>query len=421
MEEEWNVMEDLQCLFTEDMRAEPRFGILDLFLDSTDSEGRTNRVIAAATKKKRIRTKVAPEKTAQAKRKREIIDLIHQITVLENQLIEKGRTVPARQGMSTWENAAREEFFAKAKALQENAQLKRDVSEQTAFIKQITQLLRTRAPKAFRSLDLSGYAWQLCRLPAHVSERISAINSIAHRQFTRLEGAFINAGLYARSSDLLRKKKFPQPDGKVTIEFAYNVKLAAPCHVIGAVVWKILPDKELSPWPSDGDETIEMVDPFTMYRTYSRPRDGKRAAIHANMVFKYFAEAERQVIVWRSILDDELLPEIRDGHVHDETGWIDIRPLSPESCQLTLLLQSSAFSDLVDSTLETAITIFEKVSFSEPPFQYGKFPKLPPKSEQVILATSLVKQTIIRRGLRLELMFETGINNVVKSYRAGLV
>ncbi|KAH9067246.1 hypothetical protein Ae201684P_021409 [Aphanomyces euteiches] len=236
MEEEWNVMEDLQCLFTEDMRAEPRFGILDLFLDSTDSEGRTNRVIAAATKKKRIRTKVAPEKTAQAKRKREIIDLIHQITVLENQLIEKGRTVPARQGMSTWENAAREEFFAQAKALQKNAQLKRDVSEQTAFIKQITQLLRTRAPKAFRSLDLSGYAWQLCRLPAH-----------------------------------------------------------------------------------------------------------------------------------------------------------------------------------------TAITIFEKVSFSEPPFQYGKFPKLPPKSEQVILATSLVKQTIIRRGLRLELMFETGINNVVKSYRAGLV
>ncbi|CAK4083713.1 unnamed protein product [Aphanomyces euteiches] len=399
-------MEDLQCLFTEDMRAEPRFGILDLFLDSTDSEGRTNRVIAAATKKKRIRTKVAPEKTAQAKRKREIIDLIHQITVLENQLIEKGRTVPARQGMSTWENAAREEFFAQAKALQKNAQLKRDVSEQTAFIKQITQLLRTRAPKAFRSLDLSGYAWQLCRLPAHVSERISAINSIAHRQFTRLEGAFINAGLYARSSDLLRKKKFPQPDGKVTIEFAYNVKLAAPCHVIGAVVWKILSDKELSPWPSDGDETIEMVDPFTMYRTYSRPRDGKRAAIHANMVFKYFAEAERQVIVWRSILDDELLPEIRDGHVHDEPAG---------------LIFVHSFSDLVDSTLETAITIFEKVSFSEPPFQYGKFPKLPPKSEQVILATSLVKQTIIRRGLRLELMFETGINNVVKSYRAGLV
>ncbi|KAF0735924.1 hypothetical protein Ae201684_007708 [Aphanomyces euteiches] len=408
MEEEWNVMEDLQCLFTEDMRAEPRFGILDLFLDSTDSEGRTNRVIAAATKKKRIRTKVAPEKTAQAKRKREIIDLIHQITVLENQLIEKGRTVPARQGMSTWENAAREEFFAQAKALQKNAQLKRDVSEQTAFIKQITQLLRTRAPKAFRSLDLSGYAWQLCRLPAHVSERISAINSIAHRQFTRLEGAFINAGLYARSSDLLRKKKFPQPDGKVTIEFAYNVKLAAPCHVIGAVVWKILSDKELSPWPSDGDETIEMVDPFTMYRTYSRPRDGKRAAIHANMVFKYFAEAERQVIVWRSILDDELLPEIRDGHVHDEpAGLIFVHCLQ----NLVNLLCSC----------KTAITIFEKVSFSEPPFQYGKFPKLPPKSEQVILATSLVKQTIIRRGLRLELMFETGINNVVKSYRAGLV
>ncbi|KAG9407528.1 hypothetical protein AC1031_002242 [Aphanomyces cochlioides] len=104
----------------------------------------------------------------------------------------------------------------------------------------------------------------------------------------------------------------------------------------------------------------------------------------------------------RSILDDELLPEIRDGHIHDETGC-------------------SAFSDLVDSTLETAITIFEKVSFSEPPFEYGKFPKLPPKYEQVMLATSLVKQTIIRRGQRLELMFETGINNVVKSYQAGLV
>ncbi|KAH9113065.1 hypothetical protein AeMF1_012690 [Aphanomyces euteiches] len=423
MDEEWNVMEDLRFLFSKDATAQSCTGNREPFLDTTHSEGAVCQLKADVKKKKRIRAKVAPEKTSHAKQKREMMALMHQIAELENQLIEKRRIGPSRHGVSPWERAAREEFYARTKALQENAKLKLGVDEQAVFIDQMAQFLRRKAPTTMSCLNLSGYCWQMYRLPSRLSERIPAMHSIANRQFSRLEGAFINAGLYSRPSDLLRMKKCPQTDGKIIIEYAYHVKLGAPFRMIGAAVWKVLTNKYMTPWTCDGVETVEAVDPFTMYRTYSRASNCNAAAIHANLVFKYFVEAEREVIVWRSVLDDELFPNMRNGHVHEETGWMQISPVGPDACRLTLLVQYTAFSDLIGAassaheTLKSAITLFEQLSFSEPTFEQGTFPTTPQTREEDMASLSFVKQTILRRGQRLEWMIETNINNVVKSYQ----
>ncbi|CAK4682290.1 unnamed protein product [Aphanomyces euteiches] len=365
MDEEWNVMEDLRFLFSKDATAQSCTGNREPFLDTTHSEGAVCQLKADVKKKKRIRAKVAPEKTSHAKQKREMMALMHQIAELENQLIEKRRIGPSRHGVSPWEGAAREEFYARTKALQENAKLKLGVDEQAVFIDQMAQFLRRKAPTT----------------------------------------------------------KCPQTDGKIIIEYAYHVKLGAPFRMIGAAVWKVLTNKYMTPWTCDGVETVEAVDPFTMYRTYSRASNCNAAAIHANLVFKYFVEAEREVIVWRSVLDDELFPNMRNGHVHEETGWMQISPVGPDACRLTLLVQYTAFSDLIGAvssaheTLKSAITLFEQLSFSEPTFEQGTFPTTPQTREEDMASLSFVKQTILRRGQRLEWMIETNINNVVKSYQ----
>ncbi|CAK4083710.1 unnamed protein product [Aphanomyces euteiches] len=146
MNEPWNVMEDLQCLFTNEAPAKARAGMRNLILDTTDTQGLTGQLKADVKKKKRIRTKVSPDKTSYSKQKREMIDLVHQVAQLENQLAEKRCKYPVRRGISPWEKLAREQFYAKAKALQENTKLKLDVSEQSAFIEQIVQFLRRKAP-----------------------------------------------------------------------------------------------------------------------------------------------------------------------------------------------------------------------------------------------------------------------------------
>ncbi|CAK4083709.1 unnamed protein product [Aphanomyces euteiches] len=218
-------------------------------------------------------------------------------------------------------------------------------------------------------------------------------------------------------------KNIPDPDGKIIVEYAYHVKLRAPFLAIGAAVWKVLTNNLMKPCACDGVQTMHTIDPFTMYRTYSRPGNSSAAALHANIVLKHFVEAEREVIVWRSIVDDELHPNMRDEYVHDETGWMQISPVSPETCRFTLLVQYTAYSDFLDpqtsvhETLKSAITLFEESTLSESSFDQGTFPRTPETCEEDMLDLTFVKQTILRRGKRLEWMIENVINNVVKSYQ----
>ncbi|KAG9407521.1 hypothetical protein AC1031_002235 [Aphanomyces cochlioides] len=64
-------------------------------------------------------------------------------------------------------------------------------------------------------------------------------------------------------------------------------------------------------------KTFEIVDLHTIYRAF-RVID-RNVAAHVNTIYKRCID--REVIVWRSVLDDVLVPCMADGNVIDKWGW----------------------------------------------------------------------------------------------------
>ncbi|KAF0684273.1 Aste57867_23737 [Aphanomyces stellatus] len=135
-------------------------------------------------------------------------------------------------------------------------------------------------------------------------------------------------------------------------ERVYHVTLAAPFRRVGAAAWAVFNGEYQMPLPDGAGETFEALDGGAIYGALVVTRGTVSA--HSNFVFKSYVEAERDVIVWRWVLDDALVPRMTQGKVQNEWGWLVVAPIAETSCRLTLLVHlvpESAFEGR-ESTLE---------------------------------------------------------------------
>ncbi|CAK4131855.1 unnamed protein product [Aphanomyces euteiches] len=161
--------------------------------------------------------------------------------------------------------------------------------------------------------------WKAYKLAAQASLRTAAIHAIADRQYALLDTVFIKSGLFENSEEVIREELMNQTSGSVLFERVYHVPLAAPFRLIGAAVWGVFNGEHPMTLPEGAEESLEIIDPYTVYRAYRNV--DKTAAAYANMIYKYYVEADREVCVWRSVLKDELMPHMTQGTVHDQWGW----------------------------------------------------------------------------------------------------
>ncbi|CAK4083707.1 unnamed protein product [Aphanomyces euteiches] len=435
--EEWDVLRDLHFLFANDEKLHDQLVYMcDLLSNSggdespgrNDEEETTNESKPKAQsdkKKRRSRAKIPHENTSYARQKREIDELRLQVDLLREDLQEARRNAVKDNISSEWEQIAREQFFEQNKAIQENEKLRTAVHQHATFIDDMTKILNKK-PRLTPVNDSSSDAWQLYKLAAHASLRSAAIHAIADRQYSRMKSKFVQVGLYKCTEDILRANWTPQPDGNVLVEYAYHVSLAAPLHLIGEAVWKVFSsDGMYMDLPPDSVETLETLDKFTLYRTFQRVRTEDGLTVHSNIVYKRFIENQRQVLVWRSVLEDELLPHMSRGSVHDETGWIQLTPISQSSCRITLLLHVIADPvhdfkpSSVDEHLESSRVILENFSFLQQPDEPGMFPGAPIKSNLRPNEMSFAKQTFVPRAKKMELSLHQAIKQVVQDYKEG--
>ncbi|KAF0684274.1 Aste57867_23738 [Aphanomyces stellatus] len=438
----WDVVRDLHFLFaTDDELHDELAYVCDLFSDSTSDttpmandassekdaaddaetppvreEASTNGPPAVPTTKRRVRVRKPTKNTSRARQQEEMKTLRAQVDALKDQL-DEAKKHPSVD-MSVWERAARDQLYAKSKAMQENEQLRAAVVEQATFIDDMTRLLRKK-PRLTLQMDPQSEAWLSYKLAAQASLRVAAIHAIADRQYRHQETEFIKAGLFHRADDVIRADALPQPNGKVIVQYVYHVTLAAPCRLVGAAVWKVLRGEHAMTLPDGAHETVEELDACTIYRQFTRVCAHEQVlSAHSNLIFKYYVEAERELFVWQSVLDDALVPHMTHGSVHQESGWIQVAPLEDTStCRLTLLLNIVADplhekgTGTVDELLEVSAAIFEKLSFREPPDAPGLFPGTPAKvNVDEERSMSFAKRTFVQRGKALELALKDAIN-----------
>ncbi|CAK4761849.1 unnamed protein product, partial [Aphanomyces euteiches] len=268
--------------------------------------------------------------------------------------------------MSAWERVAQEQKVAKSRALKENEELRAATHEYITFIDEMTRVFHK---KRRLTLDITSEAWQEYKLAAQASLRVAAIHAIAERQYSRLDTAFIRAGVIDREDDLIRGIPIPQPDGRVVVERVYHLKVNAPFRTIMASIWRALNSDRGMHLPEGAVETIESIDPTTVYW---------------NLLFK-----------------------------------LVVTPIDLTTSRLTLVLNIVAEQNhdgrllTTEELVDVSATIVDKFSFAHPPEVPGTFPSAPPKTDAEDTDLPFVKRTFVERGKQLEALIKRAVDEAI--------
>ncbi|KAF0688799.1 Aste57867_19620 [Aphanomyces stellatus] len=246
----------------------------------------------------------------------------------ESSLGSRNRGTP-----SPWEVAARDELLERNRAIAENKHLKDALADQATFVEQMQRLFNKKPRLAAASPDPASDEWQGYKLAAQLSLRVAAIHAIADRQYRRLQHAFIQAKLF-HSIDAHRVSATPriQADGTTLLEFKgqYTMDLAFP--LVGRACWRAI--RNYKPVVADAVYGTDEIDDHTVYQTFTTHVRGKH--MHSNMIRKYYPEATRDVVVWRTVLEDALVPHMTRGAVNNKWGWLVAAPLPEDRSKSSL-------------------------------------------------------------------------------------
>ncbi|KAF0694505.1 Aste57867_14621 [Aphanomyces stellatus] len=346
----WDVMEDLQFLIaTDDHLQDELTHVCELLGPSPDEQS-----AASSTSSPGKNRRVPPPRDYH--HRAELQHLRREVELLKAELVV-AKAKAAQFDMSAWEKAARRERVEKSRSLQENEELRAAVDERESFIQHMKRTI-SRKPRwsvrrrpssidcilttilMLQSLpDASIDAWQSYKLAAQHSLRVAAIHAIADRQYRRQPNAFIQAGIFDLDDDLFRATQMTPPGShQVILQVINHVNFAAPVRTVSSACWRTFSGGHGLPLPEDSDETIETIDDHTVYERFWHTQGGVTG--HSNNIRKYYPEADRDVIVWRTVLEDALVPHMSKGAVDDTWGWLVVAPLPGDStkCRMTCLI-----------------------------------------------------------------------------------
>ncbi|ETV78527.1 hypothetical protein H257_08040 [Aphanomyces astaci] len=326
----WDVMQDLQFLIDDPTQ----YNELSVMCGGTpnDAESRDRSSIPPAAKRRRP--------LRDYHHRAELSRLREQVEDLKSDLA-RAKASSSAMHMPLWEKAARRERVEKNRSIQDNSDLRAAVHERAAFIQHMQRTL-CRKPRWMALPNATVDAWQSYKLAAQPSLRTASIHAIADRQFRRQPHAFIQAGILDRTDDLFRAEPVTLPD-HVMLQVINHVNFPAPASAVSAACWRTFrggKHRSALPLPENSTETIEEVDAHTIYERFCHIQGDITG--HSNNIRKLFKDDDgRDVIVWRTVLDDALVPHMSRDAVDDTWGWLVVAPHPQDQtkCRMTCLVQ----------------------------------------------------------------------------------
>ncbi|RHX99461.1 hypothetical protein DYB36_006449 [Aphanomyces astaci] len=342
-DEAWNIMEDLEFLIATDNDLHDEFSHVCELLDdsfpiddilpssSSSSELITEAIVSDSTSKDAtspLSTATAgspqeqtlllvPQHPHRRKRvnhqKEEIRFLQKQVVALQAKLVHDKKCAASAFNMTAWEAAARHERVEKRRAIIENQHLYASVAEGSMFIQHMQSMMRKK-PRWTTSLAEAGGVddWQQYKLAAQANLRAAAIHAIADRQFRRQTNAFILAQVVGQTHDLFRATPKTLASGQVVLEVVNHTTLKLPYRIAMNAVWRTF----------RGDLGPMLLDEACSERFSQRRSGADSSVLFTNTILKLYQEHDRDVLVFRSVLEDELEPHMTRRSVDDMAGWL---------------------------------------------------------------------------------------------------
>ncbi|ETW05267.1 hypothetical protein, variant 1 [Aphanomyces invadans] len=333
----WNIMEDLQFLIATDEELQDDLvhvcNLLDSDPSTDDHHGTKPSTEAPTVRRRKRRVRVDNYKM-------EVTMLRAQVDTLKAQLDHLKLTNPTMD-MSAWKLAARRERMEAMRCQVENNELRAAVDERESLLEHMKRLLNKK-PRWNLSESSWDEEWSSYKLAAQTSLRVAAIHAIADRQFRRQNGAFIAAGLVDVTDDVIQATLVMLPTHGAALQAVQVAAFDASWQTVTAAVWAVVTKYRGFTAPDHASVVVEHVDEWTLYDRFNLPcSDGGVDGHHSNNIRKLFQEESRSVLVWRTVLEDVLVPHMSKGAVDDSWGWIEAvpHPLDSAKCQLKCLLQ----------------------------------------------------------------------------------
>ncbi|KAH9188478.1 hypothetical protein AeNC1_009546, partial [Aphanomyces euteiches] len=180
-----------------------------------------------------------PRTTFEVFQREELQRLRAEVDTLKDKLRSLDTPSKSQEEMSFWERMAHDEKLEKTKSFHENVALREVVDHQATFIDQMKKVF-LKTPRLMHHHDVHSAEWQAYRLTAAASLRQAAIHAIADRQFSRMNHAFLRAGLLDRTKDFTKAELKFEANGSVVYQLATHVKVPAPRDVIAPTVWDVV-------------------------------------------------------------------------------------------------------------------------------------------------------------------------------------
>ncbi|CAK4670301.1 hypothetical protein LEN26_001464 [Aphanomyces euteiches] len=344
---------------------------------------------------------------SRERQKREIKRLRHEVDALSADIASRHQARTTRV-MSEWEQVARDELQAANDARREQQELLGQVQDNATFIDDMVQVLRKK-PRLIAT-DVQSDAWRQCKLAAQASLRVAAIHAIADREYSRMQSAFVRAGILDRWEDLVRTTPIVQPvSQKLLLEYATVLTLPAPFNWVGPAVWKVFRGDYDKALRANAQEIWERLDEHTAYSAFQAVEGD--ASAHSNFVAKHYAEPTREVVVWRSVLQDELMPRMATGTVHDEWGSLVVLKVDEHTCCIKSLMYIAAGEAIPSERVQAPIEVTENCRDTLDMMQMPLVDK-----EEVPFAL----KTFYERGRELEIALKAAVEEVIAKYQTML-
>ncbi|KAF0694511.1 Aste57867_14627 [Aphanomyces stellatus] len=424
----WDVARDLPFLIASDVELQTELTELCHLMDETSSSSATT-----DKPKRRRKPSAAPvgaRNQHQARVRQDILDLREEVERLVKELDdtkEKSLLQTSSTVASPWQNMARMQECHASKALRENRRLRAAVDEQGSFIDKMAKLMRKK-PR----LDAVNEAtWCDYKLAAQQSLREIGIRAIADRQYRRKDTVMLNAGLVGRQENFCSVGRLHSSDASVVVfQVRSHIKLAAPCEIVSRAIWQVNCGDMPLPMSTGASVSIERLDECTMYEQFAETH-ANGIISHANTVRKlYMEEDAAHVIVWRSVLEDALVPHMSKGAVEDESGWVVVTPIDDESCWQSFVvhvrIDPSTFptppsiSQLThatdeDATVDEIAASVQQLIVEEAPPAVGKF--IPPDDRKAMKLGLPHYAPFFERGYQFERTVKAAVNRAIDSYQ----
>ncbi|KAF0697884.1 Aste57867_11467 [Aphanomyces stellatus] len=293
-------------------------GDMDDEVDLIPSSLDESRLAAAMAKRKRQRMTLKEEIMYLKAKQRELVVQLDALTPVVTSC------EASAVSSSVWEGRAKAQLQAAQKAMRENAALRSMLADQLKTTQALERILKKK-PKleASRPCD-PHYAWREWRLDtADPARRLEAMHSITIHVYEKLDSEFIQSGVFdlaAGQSGLSVRTR----QNVLWFDFVQSSVLEVPYATMQALAWAVACfDTPLT----GGSVVLQRINDCHMVYTRTNstfPSSG--FCTEGRWLTRLFRESNRTVVVYRSLVDDVLVPHAPNQWRDNFVAWVVLEP-----------------------------------------------------------------------------------------------